>query len=385
VQSAVRATGPRRHRGRSQCRSAAGVECRGRRPPGARPAVRVGTRPDGGSMLVVQSEFAGIEHSLRALRVGLDAEVVGQQWIPFGPCCRHGPGGWTGSAGSGPVGAMSNWWSSGRTNDERSRTARGAGDTQRPGDGAGSGAHRAARRQRGGIRSLHGGHLRVPAQQGISVVRHQPSAALPGARRVSSAVGVATFDRSSSTPSDESPAGLRSDRCARLVFHGKPAQGGDDRVRAGGADFYALLNAPFPGGPTFRRGACPAFALAASRCAACSAAWLSPRVALHLSPCEGKRRNRSRVPADSIVHLAAGKGVRFAVPLASTAARGRRLVCRSAAVHLGFCVTTACCWHFWRCSVFSSWGSLCPIPHTTKSSKRTAPVSRSRSVLPHHR
>ena len=41
---------------------------------------------DGGSMLVVQSEFAGVEQSLRALRVvGLDAEVLVQQWIPFGP------------------------------------------------------------------------------------------------------------------------------------------------------------------------------------------------------------------------------------------------------------------------------------------------------------
>jgi hypothetical protein len=37
-----------------------------------------------------------------------------------------------------------------------------------PGDGAGSGAHR-ARRQRGGIRSLHGGHLRVSARPNISL------------------------------------------------------------------------------------------------------------------------------------------------------------------------------------------------------------------------
>jgi hypothetical protein len=39
----------------------------------------------------------------------------------------------------------------------------------------------------------------MPAQPGISAVRHQPSAALPSARCVSSAVGVATFDLSSST------------------------------------------------------------------------------------------------------------------------------------------------------------------------------------------
>jgi release factor glutamine methyltransferase len=41
---------------------------------------------DGGTLLVVQSEFAGIEHSLWALRAaGLDAGVLVQQWIPFGP------------------------------------------------------------------------------------------------------------------------------------------------------------------------------------------------------------------------------------------------------------------------------------------------------------
>jgi release factor glutamine methyltransferase len=41
---------------------------------------------DGGTMLVVQSEFSGIERSLQVLReVGLEAEVVAQQRIPFGP------------------------------------------------------------------------------------------------------------------------------------------------------------------------------------------------------------------------------------------------------------------------------------------------------------
>lgn len=40
---------------------------------------------DGGAMLIVQSEFAGIEHSLTALRdVGLVAEVIARQCIPFG-------------------------------------------------------------------------------------------------------------------------------------------------------------------------------------------------------------------------------------------------------------------------------------------------------------
>ena len=41
---------------------------------------------DGGTMLVVQSEFAGVERSLRVLRdVAMNAEVVAEQWIPFGP------------------------------------------------------------------------------------------------------------------------------------------------------------------------------------------------------------------------------------------------------------------------------------------------------------
>ena len=37
-------------------------------------------------MLLVQSEFAGVEESLTALRSGgLDVDVVLWQWIPFGP------------------------------------------------------------------------------------------------------------------------------------------------------------------------------------------------------------------------------------------------------------------------------------------------------------
>jgi release factor glutamine methyltransferase len=40
----------------------------------------------GGTMLVVQSEFSGIEHSVGALRAnGLRADVVARQWVPFGP------------------------------------------------------------------------------------------------------------------------------------------------------------------------------------------------------------------------------------------------------------------------------------------------------------
>jgi release factor glutamine methyltransferase len=40
----------------------------------------------GGSLLIVHSEFSGVDASLSALRaVGLDAEVVAEQWIPFGP------------------------------------------------------------------------------------------------------------------------------------------------------------------------------------------------------------------------------------------------------------------------------------------------------------
>jgi release factor glutamine methyltransferase len=41
---------------------------------------------DGGTMLLVQSEFAGPRQTLAALASsGLDAEVVAWQWIPFGP------------------------------------------------------------------------------------------------------------------------------------------------------------------------------------------------------------------------------------------------------------------------------------------------------------
>ena len=40
----------------------------------------------GGTMLLVQSEFSGVEETLTALRsTGLDAEVVMWQWVPFGP------------------------------------------------------------------------------------------------------------------------------------------------------------------------------------------------------------------------------------------------------------------------------------------------------------
>jgi release factor glutamine methyltransferase len=41
---------------------------------------------DGGSMLLVQSAFSGVEKSLNSLRsTGLDAEVIASQWVPFGP------------------------------------------------------------------------------------------------------------------------------------------------------------------------------------------------------------------------------------------------------------------------------------------------------------
>ena len=40
----------------------------------------------GGSLLLVQSAFAGVQRSLESLRsTGLDAKVVASQWIPFGP------------------------------------------------------------------------------------------------------------------------------------------------------------------------------------------------------------------------------------------------------------------------------------------------------------
>jgi hypothetical protein len=144
---------------------------------------------DRGSLLLVQSEFADPRRTFAALSsAGLDAEIVAWQWIPFGPVLTSRAWWLKRPIVSIPTGARRSCSSSGPTSHDRFGSSRGAGETQRPGDGAGSGAHRAARRQRGGIRSLHGGHLHMPAQPGISAVRHQPSAALPSARCVSSAV-----------------------------------------------------------------------------------------------------------------------------------------------------------------------------------------------------
>lgn len=40
----------------------------------------------GGSMLLVQSAFAGVQQSLDSLRsTGLDVDLVASQWVPFGP------------------------------------------------------------------------------------------------------------------------------------------------------------------------------------------------------------------------------------------------------------------------------------------------------------
>jgi release factor glutamine methyltransferase len=41
---------------------------------------------DGGTILIVHSEFANVDRTVDGLRdAGLDAEVVAEQWIPFGP------------------------------------------------------------------------------------------------------------------------------------------------------------------------------------------------------------------------------------------------------------------------------------------------------------
>lgn len=45
-----------------------------------------GLLADGGTLLLVQSEFAGPRETLAALAsVGLDSEIIAYQWIPFGP------------------------------------------------------------------------------------------------------------------------------------------------------------------------------------------------------------------------------------------------------------------------------------------------------------
>ncbi|MGY4647872.1 HemK2/MTQ2 family protein methyltransferase [Mycobacterium sp. URHB0021] len=49
-------------------------------------ATAPGLLKDGGTLLLAQSEFADVDQSLHALcAVGLDADVLIQQWIPFGP------------------------------------------------------------------------------------------------------------------------------------------------------------------------------------------------------------------------------------------------------------------------------------------------------------
>ncbi|MGA7050587.1 MAG: HemK2/MTQ2 family protein methyltransferase [Mycobacterium sp.] len=41
---------------------------------------------DGGSLLLVQSAFAGVQRTLDSLRLtGLDANIAASQWVPFGP------------------------------------------------------------------------------------------------------------------------------------------------------------------------------------------------------------------------------------------------------------------------------------------------------------
>jgi release factor glutamine methyltransferase len=41
---------------------------------------------DGGSLLLVQSAFAGVQRTLNSLRsTGLDANIIASQWVPFGP------------------------------------------------------------------------------------------------------------------------------------------------------------------------------------------------------------------------------------------------------------------------------------------------------------
>lgn len=59
---------------------------------------------DGGTMLIVQSEFAGSELSLRRLReAGMRAEVIMNQLIPFGPVLKARAR-WMESVGMLPVG-----------------------------------------------------------------------------------------------------------------------------------------------------------------------------------------------------------------------------------------------------------------------------------------
>jgi release factor glutamine methyltransferase len=63
-----------------------------------------GMLSDGGCMLLVQSEFAGVRRSLDSLqRSGLDAEIVASQRVPFGPVLSARAS-WLEATGRIPVG-----------------------------------------------------------------------------------------------------------------------------------------------------------------------------------------------------------------------------------------------------------------------------------------
>jgi len=66
---------------------------------------------DGGTMVVVHSEFAGVEQSVVALRSGAPvANVVASQWIQFGPVfVISGPVGWKIPHARAGSPAKSNW------------------------------------------------------------------------------------------------------------------------------------------------------------------------------------------------------------------------------------------------------------------------------------
>jgi release factor glutamine methyltransferase len=63
-----------------------------------------GMLSDGGCMLLVQSELAGVQRSLDSLRIsGIDAEVVASQLVPFGPVLSARAS-WLETTGRIPVG-----------------------------------------------------------------------------------------------------------------------------------------------------------------------------------------------------------------------------------------------------------------------------------------
>ena len=156
---------------------------------------------DGGSLLLVQSAFAGVQQSLDSLRV--DRAWTRSRCLPM-DSIRSGAVGAGGLAGGNrPAAARMPGRGAGCDSGGQAMTCHpGTGGTQRPRAGIRSGTHRDARRRCRRVRPIHGGHLHLWAQQEISAVRHQPpEVPAPKSRaEANPAVSATTSDPASRTP-----------------------------------------------------------------------------------------------------------------------------------------------------------------------------------------